>query len=135
MFIVDPDTGKIYVDKPLNSRLANLVRYSVIVTDITPTPVQDGFGTVVFKILPFNDEPPRFEPYDSPIYLDEEQAIGSGVISLMAQDDNGIRLFELVKQPDDKFFAISQTTGKLSHNLFMNKRLSKSFITYKLKPL
>ncbi|KAL4240786.1 Protocadherin-16 [Mactra antiquata] len=114
LFRIERTTGRIFVNEPLDSRRASLVSYSVIVRDVFPTPKQNGTGTVIFYIKPFNTRPPQIEPFQSPIYINEEQPIGSGVISLIAQDDNGIRIFELIEQPDDNFFAISPTTGSVS---------------------
>lgn len=112
LFALDYDTGIIRVNQTLDSRRAALVSYNVRVIDVTPTPNQYGPGRIVFNIKPFNSEPPRFDPYNPIIYIDEEQPIGSVIISLIAQDDNGIRLFQIPTQPDDNFFTINPTTGK-----------------------
>lgn len=117
LFRVDPQNGRIYVDAQLDSKRTSIVSYGIEVTDIKATPVQIGIGTAIINIKPFNTQPPVFESFVSPIYVDEEQPIGSVIISLIATDDNGIREFRIIEQPDD-FFTISASTGmcKMAEN-------------------
>lgn len=110
MFYVDPLNGKIYVNQSLDSKRTSIVSYGILVSDITPDPDQHGVGTAIINIKPFNTEPPVFEAYQSPIYVDEEQPIGSVIITMIATDNNGIREFRIFEQPDN-FFTISASTG------------------------
>lgn len=112
LFRVDPLDGKIYVKSPLDSKKTSIVSYAISVLDITPTPNQEGRGTAIINIKPFNTEPPVFGSFISPIYIDEEQPIGSVIITLIATDNNGIREFQIIEQPDN-FFTISASTGSL----------------------
>ena len=110
MFRVDPADGNIYVQEPLDSRRTSIVSYAIHVFDITPAIPQMGEGTVIINVKPFNTQPPVFEPYISPIYVNEEQPTGSVIITMIATDDNGIEAFEIIEQPDN-FFSISTSTG------------------------
>ena len=110
LFRVDPADGNIYVQEPLDSRRTSIVSYAIHVFDITPAIPQMGEGTVIINVKPFNTQPPVFEPYISPIYVNEEQPTGSVIITMIATDDNGIEAFEIIEQPDN-FFSISTSTG------------------------
>ncbi|XP_060576432.1 cadherin-87A-like isoform X2 [Ruditapes philippinarum] len=114
LFTIEYETGDIYVNKELSSVLTAIVSYGVEVRDITPTPYQVGPGRIVIYVLPFNKVPPRFDPYETPIYINEEQPIGSVILSFIAQDDNGIRMYTIFEQPDDNFVAINPNTGSVS---------------------
>ena len=111
LFTINYVTGMLSVAKPLNSRLTAIVSYGVEAHDIAADPVQTGPGRIVINVLPFNVQPPVFDPYDTPIYIDEEQPIGSVILSFIAQDDNGIRMYKIYEQPDDNFVAINPNTG------------------------
>lgn len=115
LFRIDENTGAIFVNAPLDSRKTNIVTYGVTVKDVNPTPEQSGQGQAYIRIKPFNTQPPVFEDFISPIIIDEEQPIGSVIISLIARDNNGIAEFKIIQQPDE-FFTINGNTGKLVVN-------------------
>ncbi|XP_052765608.1 cadherin-87A-like isoform X2 [Mya arenaria] len=113
LFIIDQKNGSILVNGKLNSRITNIVTYGVTVQDVTPKPPQTGLGQAFIRIKPFNTQPPEFENFTSPIYIDEEQPIGSVIVSLIARDNNGIEEFKIIEQPDD-FFTVNPNTGAVS---------------------
>ncbi|XP_052263419.1 protocadherin Fat 4-like isoform X2 [Dreissena polymorpha] len=113
LFRIDENNGDIYVNGSLDSKKTNIVSYGVVVTDVKAVPNQNGPGQAYIRIKPFNTQPPVFEQFQSPIYIDEEQPIGSVIISLIARDNNGIEQYQIIQQPDD-FFAANPNTGAVS---------------------
>ncbi|GAB1602787.1 cadherin-87A-like isoform X1, partial [Argonauta hians] len=94
LFRMDPNNGKIFTAKVLNRDQVSLITHTIQVVD-TAAIDQTGTGTIIINILDVNKIPPRFIPPwtpASPFYnvtLNEEQSIGSSVITLNAIDDDG----------------------------------------------
>ncbi|XP_036356531.1 cadherin-87A-like isoform X3 [Octopus sinensis] len=103
LFRMDPDTGKIFIAKDLNRDRVSLITHTVQAVD-TAGVDQTGTGTIIINILDVNKIPPRFtQPWtpSTPFYrvtLNEEQSVGSSVITLNAIDDDGsIEGYELAE--------------------------------------
>uniref|UniRef100_A0A0L8G475 Cadherin domain-containing protein n=1 Tax=Octopus bimaculoides TaxID=37653 RepID=A0A0L8G475_OCTBM len=103
LFRLDPDTGKIFIAKALNRDRVSLITHTVQAVD-TAAVDQTGTGTIIINILDVNKIPPRFtQPWTpfTPFYnvtLNEEQSVGSSVITLNAIDDDGsIEGYELAE--------------------------------------
>ena len=70
MFRIDEETARIYVNNDLDSEKVELLSIGVSVSDVKTNPPQEGLGRIFIKVLPFNTQPPTFQPLQSPIYKD-----------------------------------------------------------------
>ena len=70
-------------------------------------------GTLIITVLEVNDQSPEWPDAPYRIEINEEQAIGTFIMTLIARDaDDSIASYRLVDNRHN-FFAISPSTGKL----------------------
>ena len=112
LFRVSPK-GEIFVNKPLDSEQTRDLLFNVFVYDITPSPPQRGEGFITIVILEFNNEPPVFENYTTPVRIPEGMPVGNLINNYIARDKNGLTHYNISQQPHD-FFQVSRDTGNMA---------------------
>ena len=118
MFTVDPNTGAVTLNEPLDRNSVAVVSLNVRVTDTSAEPPQDGAGILVITIIDVNDFAPEFPPpwsKESPkilISVNEEKPLGSEVYRFTATDkDSNIAKYEI--NPKNDFFEVEKGSGRL----------------------
>ncbi|XP_045482485.1 DE-cadherin [Harmonia axyridis] len=81
-FVIENTTGRIKVNKKLDFEKVESYNLTVMAHD----GIYNDTTKVLINILNENDEPPKFEKYDSKIYIDEERIYPNCVLNLTAYD-------------------------------------------------
>lgn len=117
LFRIDNETAAVIVNQKLDYNKVKYVTYSCSVFDIAGTgTAQEGTGTVIINIKPYNVNPPVIANYSNHMTLQEELGDGTSVTSFIATDDGGIiKDFKITRQSHD-FFKISDTSGVVTIN-------------------
>ncbi|BFZ17793.1 hypothetical protein BsWGS_20832 [Bradybaena similaris] len=89
LFRLDPDTGNVIVNAPLDRDKASRITFELMVVDTNASPQQSGNGTLLIHILEVNDKAPYFDSFPAyEITIDEEMNLNSYVQNLNCQDED-----------------------------------------------
>lgn len=131
-FAIRPDTGVIYVVRPIDREFADTFRLTVVATDqaepATNRMSAEKLVTVIVEDV--NDNAPTFTSVTAGL-LPKGAERGHEIIRLHAADadanTNGLVTYELVSG-DAELFALERTTGRLT----LRKEIPAAEITYQL---
>ncbi|XP_041362430.1 cadherin-87A-like [Gigantopelta aegis] len=113
-FTLEPSSGFVKTRQKLDRDQASVLTLTMRVVDISASPRQTGTGTLIITVLEVNDQSPQWPDAPYSITINEEQAIGTFIMTLIARDsDDSIASYQLVNNRYN-FFAISPSTGVLT---------------------
>ena len=127
-FAIDPVSGIIRINRPLDRETTPYYNLSVVASDSAPENPMSSTVIVSFTVDDVNDNPPRFVPESYVVRVPEDMPVGSVVLTITAFDpddkQNGKVRYSLQAGMDDKF-EIDQNTGvvRLSGGLDYEQKL------------
>ena len=131
-FAIRPDTGVIYVVRPIDREFADTFRLTVIATDqAEPVAIRMSAEKLVTVIVEdVNDNAPVFSSVNAGL-LPRGAERGYEIMRVHAQDadanTNGLVTYELVSG-DTELFSLDRATGRLT----LRREISNADITYRL---
>ncbi|XP_053703162.1 protocadherin Fat 3 isoform X3 [Synchiropus splendidus] len=130
-FWMDPVTGHLKVNKPLDRELVSRYTLSVQAFD-SGSPAMSSTVDVNIDISDVNDNPPVFSPPNSTAVVQLNQAAGLTLLTLSVSDKDSSRNgppfhFQIVSGNEERFFSLDQT-GTLKSNRVFGPEAPREFI-------
>lgn len=118
-FRIDPQTGSIYLQNPLDYELTQSHSFRACVTSPMDKSGQNASTSVIVNVLDENDNSPVFM-HDVYFFETEESSLPQGVVGTLTAVDkdsgrNGQLSYFLLS--DGKYFKINSNTGNIFDNL------------------
>ncbi|KAM9788478.1 LOW QUALITY PROTEIN: protocadherin Fat 3 [Neosynchiropus ocellatus] len=130
-FWIDPVTGHLKVNKPLDRELMSRYTLSVQAFD-SGSPAMSSTVNVNIDISDVNDNPPVFAPPNSTAVVQLNQAAGATLLTLSLSDKDSSRngppfQFQIVSGNEERFFSLDQS-GTLKSNRVFGPEAPREFI-------
>ena len=131
-FVISPENGTIYTNRPLDHEMSQVHRLIVAVTDhsfMGTPPAAPSTATVTINIRDVNDLVPMFSTPEYNATVGESVPIGTVVLRVFASDGDSPQHsqleFELAGSTD---FAINRLTGVISTNAEIDRERTPLYI-------
>ncbi|XP_067670802.1 cadherin-87A-like [Haliotis asinina] len=116
-FQLDSTSGVVRVNATrLDRDRTSVITYNMTVTDVSQIgrPQTGTPGILIIRIREYNDQSPAFLQSRYDLVVEEEQAIGTFITALVAQDaDDAIASYDIIER-DQNLFSIVSETGVLT---------------------
>ena len=119
MFKINPQSGVLYVKKPLDAELKSSYTLSVSALDHANTGMRkQSSAKVRVLVVDVNDNDPNFDVESKQVYFNENEPAGTKVVQVTAEDidsgENGYVSYSIVNlQKDQLPFEIDRFTGNI----------------------
>jgi hypothetical protein len=115
LFAIDPDTGDIRLNRPLDYEAASEYELTVVVGDLALPSLPDS-ATVTIRVTDVNEYAPVIAPGQT-FDIAEGSAAGAAVGQVAATDGDGsavLQEFRIIAGNDDGAFAIDSSSGAIT---------------------